>query len=120
METLRMEELTTNLKVMMSEYTDDKGIDEESDEMKVLKNALKALDDADKIIFLIYCETRSLRQTGKILGVSHTIVYKLIKDIRKKLYDIIKNDSNNCNNLLLNRFERYCNINKTSNLEMGV
>ena len=115
-----MEELTANLKVMMSEYTDDKGIDEESDEMKVLKNALKALDNADKIIFLIYAETRSLRQTGKILGVSHTIVYKLIKDIRRKLYDIIKNDSNNCNNLLLNRFERFCNISKTSNLEMGI
>lgn len=88
---------------------------EEEEYMYQLKKALNALPPADKIIMLLYCENGSLRETGKELGVSHTIVYKQIQKIRQQMYDYIRiNFSGNCD-MLLNRFKRFCNISEETN-----
>lgn len=74
----------------MSEYEPSYSIWREDDEdMTILKEGVMSLPPADRIIFLIYCEKQSLRDTGKELGVSHTVVYKQIKMIRGMLRDWI-------------------------------
>lgn len=101
---------------IMIEYEPDESIFSNDEEyMYMLKKALQALNPADRIIMLMYCENGSLRQTGKELGVSHTIIYKQIQKIRQQMYDYIKANSTDSNSMLLNRFKRYCNINEETN-----
>lgn len=82
----------------MEEYKPNKGIWNEDDELiDGIKNAVNNLKDADRIIFILYCETGSLREVGKMLGVSHTTVFKCIKEIKKKIlthigYDLLKSE----------------------------
>lgn len=118
MEIVRMK---SKIMEVMNEYAPNEDMfSDEEEYMYQLKKALEALQPADKIIMLMYCESGSLRETGKELGVSHTIVYKQIQKIRQQMYDYIRvNFPDNCD-MLLDRFKRYCNINEESNLEMGV
>lgn len=90
---------------------------EENDDMHLLKQALQKLDDGDKAILYLYIEYQSLRKVGKKLGVSHTIVYKTLKLIKGKIYDIFKNDCNNNDSVLLHRLSKFCNADKKNNLE---
>lgn len=103
--------MKNNITNVMNEYIPNEDIFSEDDEnMYKIKKAIDALPQADKIIFVMYCETGSLRKVGKELGVSHTIIYKEITRIKRKIYDYIKTNSNNSDNLLLDRFKRCCNI----------
>lgn len=80
-----------NLQSLIDQYKPVQGIWNEDDELvDSLKIEIEKLDDADKIIFVLYCETGSLREVGKMLGVSHTTVYKEIKRIKKQLLDGIR------------------------------
>ena len=87
-----------DLQSLMEEYKPNKGIWNEDDELiDGIKNAVNNLKDADRIIFILYCETGSLREVGKMLGVSHTTVFKCIKEIKKKIlthigYDLLKSE----------------------------
>ena len=90
-----------------NEYKPDETIfNHDDDDMTLLKKTLMSLKESDRIIMFLYAETQSLREVGKMLGVSHTIIYKEIKRIKKEMYDIFKINCNNNNSVLLNRFER--------------
>lgn len=104
---------------VMNEYAPNEDVfSDEEEYMYQLKKALNALPPADKIIMLLYCENGSLRETGKELGVSHTIVYKQIQKIRQQMFDYIKINFPDSCDMLLDRFKRYCNINEASNMEI--
>lgn len=79
-----------NIKQIIEEYKPDTSIWNEDDErMTKIKTAVSKLNDADKIIFTIYCETGSLRETGKILGVSHSTAFKCIREIKKQILECL-------------------------------
>lgn len=81
------------LKKIMEDYQPDYSIwSNDNEQMTKLKEAVQQLDDADRIIFVLYAETGSLREVGKILGVSHTTVFKTIKEIRTKIFNYIGDD----------------------------
>lgn len=79
-----------NIRELINEYKPNYDIFSEDDEMMTaIKQAVQNLSDADRIIFILYCESGSLREVGKMLGVSHTTVYKTIKQIKKQILDDI-------------------------------
>lgn len=87
-----------NIREIIEEYKPDNSIWREDDDIvDKIKRSIENLDDADKIIFILYCETGSLRKVGKRIGVSHTTIYKEIKRIKNRiLYDIgFINDNDN-------------------------
>lgn len=87
--------ILSNLNKVMDSYKPDESIWRDyDDDILLLKRALDNLNDADRIIFVLYAEYGSLRKVGKKLGVSHSIVYKNISRIKKEIYDYIKA---NCN-----------------------
>lgn len=82
--------MITNIKELIDEYKPDHSIfTDDDDTMIKIKEAVQRLSDADRIIFILYCETGSLREVGKVLGVSHTTVFKAIKDIKQRILDDI-------------------------------
>lgn len=82
--------MITNIKELIDEYKPDYSIFTDDDDMMIkIKEAVQRLSDADRIIFILYCETGSLREVGKVLGVSHTTVFKAIKDIKQRILDDI-------------------------------
>lgn len=88
--------ILNNLNLVMDSYKPDESIWREyNDDILWLKRAMNNLSDADRIIFVMYCEYGSLRKVGKKLGVSHSIIYKNITRIKNQMYDYIKA---NCNN----------------------
>ena len=99
--------ILNNLKKVMEDYKPDYSIWGEDDEdMLLLKSALDSLEDADRIIFILYAEWGSLRKVGKRLGVSHSIIYKNISRIKRQIYDYIKANCTDSDSVLLYRFER--------------
>ena len=93
------------------EYKPNETIWNEDDEdMTLLKKSLMKLNESDRIIMLLYAETQSLIEVGKMLGVSDTIIFKEIKRIKKEMYDIFKLNCTNSNSVLLGRFERICGV----------
>lgn len=85
---------------LMNEYRDSDDIFEGDDEIKILREAIYNLPTADRIIFLLYAERQSLRDVGKELGVSHTVIYKQIKMIRGLLREWIEQHYPNANNII--------------------
>lgn len=82
--------MINDIRKIMEEYEPDHSIWSTDDiQITRLKEAVQNLNDADKIIFILYCETGSLREVGKMLGVSHTTAYKCIKDIKKKILEYV-------------------------------
>ena len=74
------------------EYKPDETIWNKDDEdMTLLKKSLMKLNESDRIIMLLYAETQSLREVGKMLGVSHTIIFKEIN-----LYSMSRKKQMNC------------------------
>lgn len=86
--------MSRELKEFLPDYEMDTSIFSDEDEtIRYIKRALLLLKDSkpsDYIIFMMYVEDGSLRKVGRRLGVSHTIVYKLIKQIRIDLNNIIE------------------------------
>lgn len=55
------------------------------------------LSDVDRVIFLLYTELASLREVGKVLGLSHSVIYKEIKRIKEIINDYLySGDSGIC------------------------
>lgn len=83
-----------DIQKMIKEYEPDDSIwNEDSDEVDKIKRAVQKLDDADKIIFLLYAENQSLRKVGKILGCSHYLIFREIKRIKQLIYDYMENNN---------------------------
>lgn len=71
---------------LREEYTFDYGLFSDLDERLLdMKDRLESLNDADKNILLLYAEYGSLREVGKLIGVSHSSIRKYLNRIRKKL-----------------------------------
>lgn len=82
--------MINNIKELLDEYKPDNNIFTEDDDMMIkMKQSVQNLSDADRIIFILYCESGSLREVGKILGVSHTTVFKQIKEIKQRILNDI-------------------------------
>lgn len=93
----------------MDDYKPDESIWREyDDDMLLLKQAMDSLEDADRIIFVLYAEYGSLRKVGKKLGVSHSIIYKNISRIKRQMYGYIKTNCTDSSSMLLSRFECIC------------
>ena len=68
----------------------------DTEDMRIYKECISALQPADRVIFLMYADSGSLRKVGDELGVSHTTIYKQIKKIRRDIYKYaIENYPNN-------------------------
>lgn len=79
-----------DFKMILKEYEPDYSIWREDDErMTRIKEAVQNLADADRIIFIMYCETGSLREVARMLGVSHTSIFKVIKTIKGQIINEI-------------------------------
>lgn len=91
-----------NIEEIMSEYLPNYNIDGDDEYMMIYKEAVLNLPPADRIIFLLYSEFASYRRVGKILGVSHTIVYQQMKLIRQQIKEWVKlkYPNNDVNSLL--------------------
>ena len=89
----------------MEDYVPDESIWRDYDDTTLwLKRAMNELEDADRIIFMLYCEYGSLRKVGKRLGCSHSIIYKNIRRIKLLMLEWLKL---NCDdNKLITRFEK--------------
>lgn len=108
-----------NLKKVMEDYQADNSIWREyDDDVYYLKKAMDDLSDADRIIFVLYCEYGSLRKVGKILGVSHSIIYKNISRIKKQMYDYIKVNCDNADSDLCDRLKSVCGGDEEGYMEM--
>ena len=59
-------------------------------EVQKAKWALSKLDIADRVIFELYCEYQSSRKVGAILGVTHNVVLKEVRRIRKQIIEHMK------------------------------
>lgn len=73
--------------------TDD--VFEYDDKLKALSAAIKKLSLPDRIIILLYAHFASQRKVGAILGISHSVVGSCLKDIRKKIFEIMDKENNN-------------------------
>lgn len=47
----------------------------------------KDLTEIERRIILLYAELQSQRELGKIMGLSAATINKILKDIKKKIYD---------------------------------
>lgn len=113
------EELKNSINVLNEELANNESIwNDEDESIYWLKKSLNHLTQPDKVIMLLYIQLASLREVGKVLGLSHTIIRKEITRIKATMYDYIKNNGNSDNSVLLDRFNRYNNKNKKINLEM--
>lgn len=113
------EELKNSINVLNEELANNESIwNEEDESIYWLKKSLNHLTQADKVIMLLYIQLASLREVGKVLGLSHTIIRKEITRIKATMYDYIKNNGNSDNYMLLDRFNKYNNNNKKTNMEM--
>ena len=48
---------------------------------------LNSFNDADRRILILYSELQSTRKVGKILGVSHTKINYILRDLREEFKD---------------------------------
>ena len=78
-----LENIQPVLKRALEEYKPDILKDEE--EMYSLKSIIQDLPEIEKIIFLAYVELRSFTELSKVLGVSRSTCYWIIKSIREKI-----------------------------------
>ena len=79
-----LEGIKLTLKGALEEYKPD--ILEDSEDLYKLKSIIQNdLQEVDKIIFLAYVELRSFTELSKVLGVSRSTCYWIIKSIREKI-----------------------------------
>lgn len=76
------------LRKLLREY-EEKEMDmmQDTDELISLYDAIKTLNEADKIILYLYAELGSLRAVGRTLGVSYTTARKAVLEIKDKIFD---------------------------------
>ena len=78
-----LENIQPVLKRALEEYLPNVMSDEE--EMFKLKSIIQDLPEVEKVIFLAYTELRSFTELSKVLGVSRSTCFWLIKSIREKI-----------------------------------
>lgn len=78
-----LENIQPVLKRSLEEYLPNVMTDEE--EMFKLKTIVSNLPEVEKVIFLAYTELRSFTELSKVLGVSRSTCFWLIKSIREKI-----------------------------------
>lgn len=79
-----------DMRKIMEEYKPNYDIFCEDGELITkLKEAVQKLSEPDRIIFIMYCEKGSLREVAKLLGVSHTTIFKFMKNIKNKILNDI-------------------------------
>lgn len=73
-------------KALMNEYAKNEDIfSEESEKVRLTKEALWQLSDTDRLLICLYSEIQSLRKLGELLGVSRTTAYLQIKQIKERI-----------------------------------
>lgn len=81
-------------KALISQYKEDNDIfSEESDKVRLTKQALWQLSDTDRLLICLYSEIQSLRKLGELLGVSRTTAYLQIKEIKEKIKQYVAEHS---------------------------
>lgn len=86
----KKEETKYNIKELYQIYAKDTSIfSEESQLIRVVKDAIETLTQPEKIILLLYAEIGSLRKLAQKLDVSHSAVIKEMKKIKGKIYKYI-------------------------------
>ena len=78
-----LENIQPVLKRALEEYLPD--VMEDSEDLFKLKTIVNNLPEVEKVIFLAYTELRSFTELSKVLGVSRSTCYWLIKSIRRKI-----------------------------------
>ena len=78
-----LENIQPVLKRALEEYLPNVMTDEE--EMFKLKTIISDLPEVEKVIFLAYTELRSFTELSKILNVSRSTCFWLVKGIREKI-----------------------------------
>ena len=78
-----LENIQPVLKRSLEEYLPNVMTDEE--EMYKLKTIVSNLPEVEKVIFLAYTELRSFTELSKILNVSRSTCFWLVKGIREKI-----------------------------------
>ena len=87
-----------NTKELLKDYEiNDDIFSEESDKVRLVKEALWKLSDTDRLLILLYAEIQSLRKLGEMLGVSRTTAYLQIKIIKEKIKEYVAEHSTDSN-----------------------
>lgn len=82
-----------DMRKLMEEYKPNYDIFCEDGELVThIKEEVQKLSEPDRIIFIMYCEMGSLREVAKKLGVSHTTIFKFIKNIKQRILKDIEYD----------------------------
>ena len=82
-----------DIRKLMEEYKPNYDIFCEDGELVTrIKEEVQKLSEPDRIIFIMYCEMGSLREVAKKLGVSHTTIFKFIKNIKQRILKDIEYD----------------------------
>lgn len=77
-------------KALVNEYAKNEDIfSEESEKVRLTKEALWQLSDTDRLLICLYAEIQSLRKLGELLGVSRTTAYLQIKQIKERIKDYV-------------------------------
>ena len=81
-----LEGIKLTLKGALEEYKPD--ILEDSEDLYKLKSIIQNdLQEVDKIIFLAYVELRSFTELSKILNVSRSTCFWMVRNIRSKILE---------------------------------
>lgn len=78
-----LENIQPVLKRALEEYLPNVMTDEE--EMFKLKSIIQDLPEVDKIIFLAYVELRSFTELSRVLNVSRSTCFWVVKRIREEI-----------------------------------
>ena len=76
------------LKKALEEY--EPNFLKDREEMYELKETLQGLPEVDKIVMLLYAELHSFTELSKILGVSRSSCYWMVKRIREDIKESLK------------------------------
>ena len=77
-------------KALLNEYRINNDIfSEETDKVRLTKEALWQLNETDRLLICLYSEIQSLRKLGQLLGVSRTTAYLQIKQIKEQIKEYV-------------------------------
>ena len=80
-----LENIQPVLKRALEEYLPD--VMEDSEDLFKLKTIVNNLPEVEKVIFLAYTELRSFTELSKILNVSRSTCFWMIRNIRAKILE---------------------------------
>lgn len=96
-ETMKRKPIHT--KELMNEYALNTDMfSNESDKVRLTKQALWSLSETDRLLIILYCEIGSLRKLGDLLGVSRTTAFAAVKSIKAKMQKYVAEHSTHSGN----------------------